>query len=217
MRNQIGNITLPVTSGSTFGEFLRVKLSGGVIALAGSTEDEIGVLEQDVISTDISASVIPIEDPASRQGIGSKAISQFSTVYAAANGQFSDSGTLVRGVALTACAGANAVFEYLPQRNTTAGTIATGAIQAGAVTGAKLTGPLKSGSVITTTTSGSCALTGTLVGDRVLAVFEVDTDSTATGAEAKFESTITVSNQIQQITTEASAKKYAVLLVPVAS
>jgi hypothetical protein len=124
MRKQIGNITLPVTSGATFSSFLRVKLSAGVIALAGSTDDEIGVLEQNVISTDIRASVIPIDDQASRQGIAAGAITQFAQVYAAANGQLASTGTLLRGTALTAAGGAGSIFEYLPARTTTSGTVA---------------------------------------------------------------------------------------------
>ena len=122
MRKQIGNITLPVNT--TFNPFLRVMLSGGYLALAGSTDDEIGVLEQNVISTDVVTSVIPIDDQASRQGVASKIIAQYAQVYAAANGKLSDSGTLLRGTALTAAGGDGSIFEYLPARTTTSGTVA---------------------------------------------------------------------------------------------
>ncbi len=114
MRKQIGNISLPVTSGSTFGSFLRVKITGGVIALAGTTDVEIGVLEQNVISTDTVASVIPESDPASRQGVASTAITQYALVYAGASGKLAATGTIVCGTALTAASGDGAVIEYLP-------------------------------------------------------------------------------------------------------
>jgi len=122
MRKQIGNITLPVNT--TFNPFLRVKLSGGYLALASSTDDEVGVLEQNVISTDVVTSVIPIDDPASRQGVASAQITQYAQVYAAANGQLAPSGTLLRGIAMAAASGSGSYFEYLPARTTTSGTVA---------------------------------------------------------------------------------------------
>ena len=116
MRVQNGSISLPVTVGSTFGSNLRVKMSSGVIALAGISDDEIGVLEANVISTDNIAAVIPKNDPASRQGVAAAAITQFAPVYTAANGQLSatSTGAVYRGIALTAASGANSIFEYLP-------------------------------------------------------------------------------------------------------
>jgi hypothetical protein len=164
MRKQIGNITLPVNT--TFSPFLRVKLSGGYLALAASTEDEVGVLEQNVISTDVVTSVIPIDDPASRQGVASKSIAQYAQVYAAANGQLSDSGTLLRGTALIAASGANSIFEYLPARTTTSGTIArtqltteTGSPYPVVLTGLKTHATLVGLGTAAGTPAGDCGLT----------------------------------------------------------
>lgn len=123
MRKQIGSITLPVTPGGSFAQFLRVKIASSVLALAGSTEDEVGVLEQNVITTDTLAAVIPLDDQASRQGVASEAITQYATVYAGASGKIAASGTLVRGIALTSASGDGSIIEYLPQRASTSGAV----------------------------------------------------------------------------------------------
>lgn len=123
MRKQIGSITLPVTAGVAIAQFLRVKISASVLALAGTTDDEVGVLEQNVLTTDTCAAVIPIDDQASRQGIASEAITQFATVYAGASGKLAASGTLIRGVALTSASGNGSIIEYLPQRASTTGDV----------------------------------------------------------------------------------------------
>lgn len=97
--------------------------------------------------------------------------------------------------------------------------IATAKIAAGAVVGTKLAATgIASGSFTGHNNTGACTLTGATVGQRVLALFEIDTSSAATGVEASFESTITVADQIQQSSaSNLSAKKYAVILLPVAA
>jgi hypothetical protein len=76
----------------------------------------------------------------------------------------------------------------------------------------------KSGSFTGAAAAGAITLTGAAVGDRVLAVFEIDTSSGVVTDKALFESTITVINQIQQVSAaNLSAKKYGVILIPAAS
>jgi hypothetical protein len=155
MRKQIGNITLPVNT--TFNPFLRVKLSGGYLALAGASDDEIGVLEQNVISTDVTTAVIPFEDPASRQGVAAGAITQFAEVYAAANGQLAATGSLLRGTALTAASGSGSIFEYLPAPASTSGTVARTQLteETSAPYGVKLDGLKTAGTFVALGTAGT--------------------------------------------------------------
>lgn len=111
MRIQQGPITLPVNA--ALGKYLRYKLSGGVLALASSSEDEVGTLVQDVFATDLVGSILPREESCVRLMVASKSIALFATVYAAASGKISDSGTLIRGMALEAASGDGSVIRVL--------------------------------------------------------------------------------------------------------
>jgi hypothetical protein len=98
-------------------------------------------------------------------------------------------------------------------------SFAASKLPAGGVSLAKLDpSTSKSGSFIGAAAAGACTLTGAAVGDRVLAIFEIDTNSGTVNDKALFESTITVINQIQQVSaSNLSAKKYGVILIPAAS
>lgn len=98
-------------------------------------------------------------------------------------------------------------------------SVTTAKIAAGEVTGAKLskTG-LASGGFTGSDGAGACTLTGATVGQRVLAVMETTATVAVGVAEALFESTITVADQIQQSSVaNNSAKRYVVLLAAVAA
>lgn len=100
-----------------------------------------------------------------------------------------------------------------------AAAVTTPKLGPGAVTGAKMapTG-VTSGSFLGKNGAGACTLTGAVIGQRVLALFEIDTNSGTVGEQAKFESVITVNDQIQQTDVgNLSAKKYAVILLPAAA
>jgi hypothetical protein len=109
-------LSLPVSG--AFDPFLRVIMSGGALALAGANDDEIGVLNDRAIGPPQfpMAAVIPQGDPAQRDGVASAAILQYAYVYAAANGQLGPTGTpaQLRGLSMTAAAGAGSWFQYLP-------------------------------------------------------------------------------------------------------
>lgn len=111
-------------SNSALGEALRVKLSGGYLVVAAANEDELGTLEQRVLSTDLSAAVLPLDEAGVRHFVASEAISDGQAFYAAAGGKVATSGTLLRGVAMEAASGNNSVFKGLAARSSITGTVA---------------------------------------------------------------------------------------------
>lgn len=98
---------------SALAEGTRVKLSAGYLVAASAAEDELGTIEQRVLASDTSATVLPINHPGVRHMIASGAISQYATVYAAASGKIASSGTLLRGVALEAASGDGSVIKVM--------------------------------------------------------------------------------------------------------
>jgi len=121
MRRKTGSITLPVNS--ALGPYLRVKLSAGYLALASDVEDEVGTLEERVLSGQLRAAVVPREDPCSRLMVAAGVIAQYAEVYAAASGTIAAAGTLVRGIALEAAAGAGSVIEVLSAMASLVGSV----------------------------------------------------------------------------------------------
>lgn len=93
---------------------LRVKLSSGNVAVAGATDDEIGVLEQRTQSTELIA---PVRLPATHETIrvtASEAIAQYANVFPAAGGKISATDNGPRwGIALEAASGDGSVIEVL--------------------------------------------------------------------------------------------------------
>lgn len=105
--------TLP--NNSALGRGIRVILSGGYLAAASATQDELGTLPDAVLSGDAYAAVLPINYYGVREMVASAAISQYATVYAAANGKIASTGTLRRGIALEAASGDNSIIRVLSQ------------------------------------------------------------------------------------------------------
>lgn len=93
----------------------RVKLSGGYLAAASATEDEVGTITDDVQTTDSYASIVPFNFSGVKQFIASGSITQYATVYAAASGKIASTGTLRRGIALQAASGNGALVDVLVQ------------------------------------------------------------------------------------------------------
>ncbi len=104
-------VTFP--NNAALAEGTRVILSAGYLVAGGSTDDELGTIEQRVLATDPTAAVLPIDFPGVRHMIASKAIAIYTTVYAAASGKVSDSGTLVRGMTMEAASGDGSVIKVL--------------------------------------------------------------------------------------------------------
>lgn len=122
MRVQQGPITLPVNG--ALSPYLRYKLSGGVLALASDSEDEVGTLVQRTLAGDTVGSVLPREESCVRLMVAAGSFSQYALVYAAASGKIDDSGTLVRGIALEASGGNGAVVRVLTLLASVTGNVA---------------------------------------------------------------------------------------------
>jgi hypothetical protein len=110
-------------SNSALAEGLRVKLSGGNLAVAAGNEDELGTLEMHTLAGDLSATVLPIDTQGVRHMVASEAITQYATVYAAAGGKIAASGTLIRGVAMEAASGNGSVIKVMTVRASTSGAV----------------------------------------------------------------------------------------------
>lgn len=121
MRRKVGSVTFP--NNSALGPYVRVKLSGGYLVVAGAADDELGTLEHRALATDTLAAVVPREDPCSRLMIAAGVIAQYAEVYAAANGKVADSGTLIRGIALEAAAASGDAIEVLSLMASLIGTV----------------------------------------------------------------------------------------------
>lgn len=99
-------------SAGALAQYLRVKLSAGVLALAGSTDVALGYVERAVFAADYT----PVR-VRTAQGtcihIASVAIAAGGDVYAAAGGKVAATGTLLIGTALTAATADGDQIEVL--------------------------------------------------------------------------------------------------------
>jgi hypothetical protein len=106
-----------IVGGTAIGQFLRAKLSAGVLVVAGITDrEEVGILQFDGSASSPVSVVLP-NSPGSRAGICSEAIAVGDVVYTAAAGKLSGTagdGAIRRGIAVTATTADGDVFEYLP-------------------------------------------------------------------------------------------------------
>jgi hypothetical protein len=105
----------PLTAGNSLGQYLRVIMSGGSLTLAGATDREIGTVTVNYPSSGSGSMPYATIVLPSAEGapwfVAAGAISQFTNVYGAANGQVSatPNGNLI-GMAMTATANAG---EYV--------------------------------------------------------------------------------------------------------
>jgi len=91
-------------------------MSGGYLAAASGTQDELGTIADTTLSTDTMAAVIPFNEAGVKEFIASGSVTQYATVYAAASGKVTSTpGTLRRGVALLAASGDGAIIPVLVQ------------------------------------------------------------------------------------------------------
>lgn len=104
--------TFPVSS-MTAAAGLRVKMSAGVLALAGSTDIELGTLEFNVTSNQEEASVVLRTAQGTEKFVAGGAITAYNPAYAAANGKIASSGTVLVCIALETSSADNDVIEGL--------------------------------------------------------------------------------------------------------
>lgn len=155
------------------------------------------------------------------QGAATQHVGAGGTISVEAGGQITvQAGATIDVSAGTLVPGTNAIANgAVTTAKLAAGNVTTATVAAGAVTGPKLapTGVI-GGSFTGHNNAGACTLTGATVGQRVLALFEIDAAAGSTAAAAGFEAAITVADQIQQTSvSDLSTKTYAVILLPVAS
>jgi hypothetical protein len=101
---------------SALGRGIRVKLTAGVLAVAGAGDDELGVLPEAVLATDTMASVIPNGTPGVVEFVAAVSITQYAQVFAAASGKIGVTATgLRRGIALEAASGDGSIIKVLVQ------------------------------------------------------------------------------------------------------
>jgi hypothetical protein len=135
-RRIIGNLSLPVNS--ALDPFLRVIMSAGALVAAGAEDQELGVLEENVLGPpqQLIAAVIPLGDPAVRDGVGSVAINAYDLLYADAGGMLTNvTGTpaQLRGMSLTTTTTEGAHIQYLPFTQSSATTGLASALASGKV------------------------------------------------------------------------------------
>lgn len=110
------NSTPTFPSNSALGRAIRVKMSAGFLVAAGATDDELGTLNDAVLSTDTLGAVIPFNESGVKEFVCSAAVAELATVYAAASGKVTSTpGTLRRGIALKAGSGDGAIIPVLVQ------------------------------------------------------------------------------------------------------
>ena len=104
------------SDGTAIGQYLRVKLSSGVLAVAGLTDKELGVAEYGVLSGDETGCVRLRTAPGTVPMVAAEALSAGAAVYTAASGKVGDTATatgFLIGTALTAATADGDIIEVL--------------------------------------------------------------------------------------------------------
>lgn len=118
--------TRAFTAGAALALFLRVKLTAGKLAAAGSTDHELGTMEKPSFA-DLDVVAVRLR---TAQGtckmVASEAITAGNAVYAAASGKIAASGTVLIGIALEAATANNDVIEVLRRQETSDSAAAGG-------------------------------------------------------------------------------------------
>jgi hypothetical protein len=90
---------------------IRVKMSGGYLAAAGSTDVELGTMEYRTLATDELGTVRLSNSAGTRLYVASGAITAFDPIYAAASGKVASTGTIRVGTAFEAAGADGDVIE----------------------------------------------------------------------------------------------------------
>lgn len=107
--------TITLTCNGALGQGLRVKLSAGVLALAGASDFEIGVMQNPTFSGDTRGTVRLRNSIGTLPMVAVDAITAGDTVYAAASGKVSATGTIVVGIARTTTTADGDFIEIVPR------------------------------------------------------------------------------------------------------
>ena len=108
--------------------YRRVKLSAGVLAYAGSTDVELGTLQQTMFATteSVNANVRLRNSPGTELMVAAGAITSGNPVYASANGKIASAGTLICGTAMESSTTDGDVIEVLRLTNNDVSTSISG-------------------------------------------------------------------------------------------
>jgi hypothetical protein len=102
--------------GGAIAQYLRVKLSAGVLAIAGVGDKDLGVIRDDAFAAGETHDVLLRTKPGTVLMVAAKAFAQGAALWTAANGQVSDvdaTGALSCGTALQAATEAGDFVEVL--------------------------------------------------------------------------------------------------------
>lgn len=117
--------TKTFTAGAALGKWRRVRMSGGSLAYAGAANtDALGVLSQETFASGEEVAVIMTPSTGTVPMVASEAISQWASVYAAADGKVASSGSIVVGLAAEAATANNDIIEVVPLHSIGSFTVA---------------------------------------------------------------------------------------------
>ncbi len=126
MSQFIDGPTKTFTAGAAIVPNLRVKLTAGKLAAAGSTDHEIGTLLAETFA-DLDIGTVRLRTAAgTTKMVASEAITLGDPVYAASGGKVAASGTVLIGVALEAAGANNDTIEVLRRQETSDSAAAGG-------------------------------------------------------------------------------------------
>lgn len=126
MSQYVETPTRTYATSSALGQYLRVKMSAGVLALASSTDVELGTTEFPVVTGQTTATVRLRTAQGTVKMVAADAITAFNPVYAAASGKISASGTVLLGIAQEASTTNGDVIEVLRRGETSDSSAAGG-------------------------------------------------------------------------------------------
>lgn len=118
--------TKTFTAGAAIAVHLRVKLSAGVLAAAGSTDVELGTMENASFASGDEVAVRLRTAQGTAKMVATEAITAGNPVYAATGGKIASSGTVYVGTACEAAGAENDVIEVLRGPNTDISAAITG-------------------------------------------------------------------------------------------
>jgi hypothetical protein len=101
------------TAGAAIDQYLRVKLSSGVLQVATAADQALGTIE---VESFASGDVVPVRlysATGSRKMVASVAITAGNLVYAAASGKVAATGTVVEGIALETSTADGDIIEVM--------------------------------------------------------------------------------------------------------
>lgn len=141
MSQYVETPTRTFTVSGALGQFLRVKLSAGVLALAGSTDHELGTMDSATVSSDTRGTVRLRTAQGTSKMVASEAITAGNAVYAASSGKVASSGTVLLGIALEAASANGDVIEVLRRQEASDSSAAGGTTAAAFLVDSDSTAP----------------------------------------------------------------------------